>query len=222
MPGSPTRSSKAGAKTTTETYQGTTITVFDEASGLTAAYALIDGKVAVFGDLASVKAAIDTKGDGGFSKEPGPKAALDSSSGDHVGFMYLALRPLLDWSTAASQALPQTGGAAVTPALSDSMLKIVPDWAAYWLSFQNDAIVAELTAPRPDTALGPTENRISTIAEHIPSTAVVASIANDYGKTLKQTLDLYRSDADPQADARPARPGARSRRRRRCGTRLGR
>ncbi len=185
---------QAGATTTTETYQGTTITVFDKASGITAAYALIDGKVAVFGDIASVKAAIDTKGDGGFAKESGPKAALGSSSGDHVGFMYLALRPLLDWSTAASQAIPQTGGAAGPLAISSSMLKIVPDWAAYWLSFQSDAIVAELTAPRPDTALGPTDNRTSTIAEHIPSTAVVASVANDYGKTVKQALDLYRSE----------------------------
>ena len=185
---------KAGAKTTTETYQGVTITVFGDASGIKAAYALIDGKVAVFGDLTSVKAAIDTKGDGGFAKEPGPKAALDSSSGDHVGFMYLALRPLLDWSTSASAAFPGTDGSAVPMALSDSMLKIVPDWAAYWLSFENDAIVAELAAPRPDTAVGPTENRASTIAEHIPSTAVVASIANDYGKTITQALALYRAE----------------------------
>jgi len=186
---------KTGAKPTTQTYQGVTITVFDQAAGVTAAYALIDGKVAVFGDLTSVKAAIDTKGGGGFSKEPGPKAALGSSTGDHVGFMYLALRPLLDWSTAASTAIPGAGGSSVPLALSQSVLKLVPDWAAYWLSFQSDAIVAEVTAPRPDTVIGPTDNRTSTIAEHIPSTAVVASIANDYGKTLKQTLDLYRSDA---------------------------
>ena len=48
---------KAGATATTETYNGTTVTVFPEDSGVTTAYALIDGKVVVFGDKASVEAA---------------------------------------------------------------------------------------------------------------------------------------------------------------------
>ncbi len=104
---------KGGATSTTEAYGGTTITVFPETSGVTTAFAIVDGKVAVFGDLASVKAAIDTKGNGGFAKEPGPKAALDSSTGDHVGFMYLALRPLLDWSNDASKSLSQLGNGAI-------------------------------------------------------------------------------------------------------------
>src|SRR3954469_4826268 len=188
---------KAGATSTTETYNGTSISVFPEDSGVTTAYALIDGKVAVFGDKASVQAAIDTKGNGGFANEPGPKAALDSSSGDHVGFMYLALQPLLDWSVDAQKSMSQLGGGALaTEAISDSLLKLVPDWTAYWLSFDNDAIVMEATAPRPQTALGPTENRTSTIAAHIPGTAVFASVSNDYGKTIKQALDLYA--AEPQ------------------------
>ena len=105
----------------------------------------------------------------------------------------MALRPLLDWSTAASAAMARLG-APLTPALSESMLKLVPDWAAYWLSFQNDAIVVELDRAEPETAVGPTENRTSKIAEHIPSTAVVAAHRQRLGKTLKQALDLYRSE----------------------------
>jgi Protein of unknown function (DUF3352) len=183
---------KAGATPTTETYNGTTVTVFPEDAGVTTAYALIDGKVAVFGDKASVEAAIDTKGGGAFANEPGPKAALDSSSGDHVGFMYMALRPLLDWSNDASKTLSDLSvGGVATEAISDSLLKLIPDWTAYWLSFESDAIVMEATAPKPDTVVGPTENRTSTVAQHIPATAVFASVSNDYGKTLRQALDLY-------------------------------
>jgi len=74
------------------------------------------------------------------------------------------------------------------------MLKAIPEWAAYWLTFQDDAIVMQATLPKPETAVGPTENRSSKIAEHIPSTAVVAATTNDLGKNLKQALDLYRSE----------------------------
>jgi hypothetical protein len=52
----------------------------------------------------------------------------------------------------------------------------------------------EANAPLPETRLGPTQNRVSTLVEHVPSSAVVASISNDYGATIKQGLDLYRSE----------------------------
>jgi hypothetical protein len=74
------------------------------------------------------------------------------------------------------------------------MLKVIPEWAAYWLKFQDDAIVMQTTLPKAETAVGPTENRSSKIAEHIPATAVVAATTNDLGKYLKQALDLYRSE----------------------------
>ena len=52
----------------------------------------------------------------------------------------------------------------------------------------------EATAPRPETASGPTENRSSTIAEHVPSSAIFAATSHDLGKTLKDMLGLYASD----------------------------
>ena len=187
---------KSGAKTTSETYAGASLTVFSETGGAKAAFALLDGKVAVLGDLVSVKAAVDTKGESGFAKEPGPKAAFDAASRDYVGFVYVALRPLLDWSTELSKSMAtQLGGATATSALSDSMLKVLPEWGAYWLRFESDAVVMEAASPRSDTAVGPTEGRTSKVIDHIPSSALVASISNDSGKTLTQTLDLYRKDA---------------------------
>ena len=94
---------KTGAKTHTETYNGATLTVFEPSDGVTAALAIVDGKVALAGDIASVKAAIDTEGSSDFASEPGPKAALDSVDGDHVAFGYVALRPLFDWSNDLEQ-----------------------------------------------------------------------------------------------------------------------
>jgi hypothetical protein len=186
---------KTGATTTTESYNGATMTVFAKADGPKAALALIDGKVAAAGDIASVKAAVDTKGASGFASEPGPKAALESATGDYVGFAYVALRPLLDWSNGLSKAIPQSDGTPVAP-LGAAIAKAIPDWSAYWLRFENDAVVMQAAAPSPATAIGPTENRTSAVVEHIPATAILASTSNDFGKTLKQALDLARSDAN--------------------------
>ncbi|OGO55245.1 MAG: hypothetical protein A2Z32_00125 [Chloroflexi bacterium RBG_16_69_14] len=74
---------KSGATTTTEPYNGATLTIVAERGVPQAAYALLGGKVAVLGDLVSVKAAVDTNGNSGFASEPGPKAALASADGDH-------------------------------------------------------------------------------------------------------------------------------------------
>jgi Protein of unknown function (DUF3352) len=185
---------ESGATTTKETYNGVTLTVISEPDAPKAAYAVLGGKVAVLGDLASVKAAVDTDGHSGFASEPGPKAALASADADHLGFLYVALRPLLDWSTDLSKkASPDTGGA-IGSALSDTMLGIVPDWAAYWLKVESDALVMEATAPKPQTAFGPTENRTSNVVDHVPSSALVVSVTHDLGKTLGQVLGQAASD----------------------------
>src|SRR4029079_11741654 len=176
---------KSGAKTHTETYNGATLTVFEPTEGVTAVLAIVDGKVALAGDVASVKAAIDTDGSSDLASEPGHKAALDSVDGDHVAFGYVALRPLFDWSNDLNKASSSALGGVAMEGISDSILHVVPEWTAYWLSFEKDAIVMEATAPRPETASGPTENRSSTIAEHVPASAILAATSHDLGKTLK-------------------------------------
>ncbi len=185
---------KSGAKTTTESYGGATLTISSAPDKPKAAFAVIGGKVAAIGDVASVKAAIDTNGNSGFAAEPGPKAALAASDGDHVGFVYVAVRQLLDWSTDLTKAAPSGAGGAASTVLSGALLKTVPAWTAYWLSFESDAIVMEAAAPKPDTAIGPTQNSTSTVVEHVPASAVAVSVNNDFGDTLKQMLALYGSD----------------------------
>src|SRR4051812_5817209 len=117
---------KTAIARTDVTYGGTTMATFPAQAGIEYAYAVVDGKVVVFGDIASVKAAIDTKGNGGFAKEPGPKTAIDSASGDHVGFLYVALRPLLDWSNDAQKAMSDfAGGAGGAPGVRGPPLQAV-------------------------------------------------------------------------------------------------
>ena len=186
---------KRGASITKETYGGATLTVFAKTGGVTAAVAVIGGKVVAAGDIASVKAAIDTGGSSGFASAPGPKAAIDASTGDYVGFVYVALRPAARLvSTELSRRPSRRRAACGTAALGQAILKVIPDWGAYWLRFESDAVVMEAVAPKPEASIGPTENRSSTVIEHVPGTAIVASRSNDFGKTLKGYLDLYRAE----------------------------
>jgi hypothetical protein len=188
-------SAKTGEETTKQTYNGAQLTVYQEKDGPALAYAIIGGKVAALGDLASVKAAVDTNGNSGFATQPGPKAALDAADRDHVGFVYVALRPLLDWSTGLSKALPGASGSAIPEPVSDTLLKTVPDWASYWLRFEKDALVLEAAAPKPEISFASTDNRTSPLVKHVPASALAMVETHGLGATIGKVLDLYEGDA---------------------------
>ena len=178
---------KSGAQRSSETYGGTTVQLFTAEGEPQGAYALLGGKVAVVGDVASVKAAVDTKGASGFATQPNPKAALDSTTGDHVGFVYVALRPLLEWATRLSE----TGiGGGVS---SDVLMDLVPDWAAVAMRVEGDALVVESLAATTKSA-AVAESRVSVVADHVPSSTVALTVSHDCGKGILQTLETYRSD----------------------------
>ena len=177
---------ESGSTTSSESYGAATLTLLSVDGGQRAAYAIVDNKVAVIGDVASVKAAVDTKGAGGFGETADLKTALDSTSGDHVGFAYIALRPVLEWASRidGAQMLGLPGGA-----LAD----LVPDWGAFALRIEGDGLVFEaLGAKPPNMDLG--EARASTVADHVPGNAIALSISDDYGAGLLKTLELYRSE----------------------------
>ncbi len=177
-----------GGTATTELYGGATLTLVAADGGQQGAYALLDGKVAVAGDVASVKAAIDTKGASGFASTPEMKAALAANDKDHIGFVYLALRPLMEFSTGLA-------GSGVADGLpSEAILGLVPDWAVFALRVEGDALVMATVAPKPASGPEPTANRSSALADHVPGNAVVLSISHDYGRAILQTIDAYRSD----------------------------
>ncbi|HEX5148124.1 MAG TPA: DUF3352 domain-containing protein [Candidatus Limnocylindrales bacterium] len=178
---------ESGATTSSETYGDASLTLISGEGDQQGAYALLGGKVAVVGDVASVKAAVDTKGAGSFGSNADVKAALDATSGDHVGFMYMAIRPLLEWSSQVSPS--QMSGLEPGGALAG----LVPDWVAVALRVEGDSLVMEALAPETE-GMNVGEARTSPVADHVPASAIVLSVSHDYGKSLLEVLDRYRSE----------------------------
>jgi hypothetical protein len=174
---------QSGSERTTETYGEATIHHFVGPNEPPGAYAVLGGKVAVIGDPTSVKAAADTKGSATFATMPEFKAALDATTGDHIGFVYVALRPLMEWSAELSGE-PMVGG--------EALMDLVPDWTAFALRVEGDALRMEALAPKPEGDVPAA--RTSTVAEHVPSSAIALSVSNDYGQGILKTLDTYRAE----------------------------
>lgn len=186
---------KHGVTMTDEAYDGVNLTVLSAGSGggtSRGAFAVLDGKVALLGDVTSVKAAVDTKGRSPFATQPNPKAALDATDSSHLGFMYVDTAALFDWVGKASQ----VRGSSIAPGLdfsSSAVRGFLPDWEGFALRVEGDAIVLEAAADRPATSVGPTDNRTSGLTDHVPAGALVVGVGHDVGKTLIDTLGVYRS-----------------------------
>ena len=183
----------SGVTMTDVAYDGANLTMLTGENGVQGAYAVLDGKVAVLGDVDSVKAAVDTKGKSPFATQPNPQAALEATDSSHLGFMYLDVAALFDWSSRVAQA----GGSSVAPGLdlsSGVLREALPHWEGVALRVEGDGVVFEASADRPDSAVGPTDNRASSLTDHVPSGALVVGIGHDVGATLTATLDLYRSE----------------------------
>jgi hypothetical protein len=185
-------STSSGLTMTDQAYNGVNLTLLDGGSGAQGAYAVLGGKVAVFGDVASVKAAVDTQGRGPFASQPNPKAALDATDSSHLGFMYIDMAALFDWSSKVSQV-----GGSSAPGLgveSGALRAMLPDWEGLALRVEGDAVVLEAAADRPDTTVGPSDNRTSSLTDHVPAGALVVGVGHDVGATLIDTLNLYRAE----------------------------
>lgn len=181
---------ESGAAVTTEAYGGTTITLSSGPGDHQAGLAIIDGKVAVVGDLESVKAAIDTKGSGPFANEADPKAALAAADSDHLGLVYLAIKPIIEWTTEAQGEILSAPASALSASIVDSL----PAWQAMWVRAEGDAIVLEAAFPKPATTLGPTEDRPSAVLRHVPASTVALAATNDLGATVSDAWALYKTE----------------------------
>jgi hypothetical protein len=73
------------------------------------------------------------------------------------------------------------------------LLGMVPDWAAFALRVEGDALLMETIAP-PTPTTAAAASRTSAVADHVPGTAVALSISHDYGQGLLATLEAYRSE----------------------------
>ena len=186
--------------------------------------AIIDGKVAVIGDLASVKSAIDTKGAGAFADEPGPKAAFAAADGSHLGLVYMALGKLFDWSASLQKSMHERAAQrGARP--RDRRLRSVDD------DLDDDRPAArngrrsrsrrtrtpsrfESISPPPAKAVGPTADRTSDLVKHIPASAIALAVTHDYGATLQQAhrplqvAAVLQGRRSPSSRSRPTWPAA--------------
>ena len=179
-----------GVTTVSETYEGVELLTFTnpkEASGR-AAFALVDGKVAIVGDITSVKAAIDTGGTSPFAQDEAFEAAKAAFEGDDLGFVFVDLRALMD------AALEMTGSLASAPPISDTVTALLPEWSAFRLRVEGDALVMDGAMPDVEAAPGPSENHANGVAAYAPPSTLALAAGNDLGATLTETIDLYRSD----------------------------
>lgn len=182
---------KADITGTDETYQGTTLTIFsDPAMGeVQIAFGIVDGKVAVVGDLTSVKAAVDSGGSGGLADTEDFGAAISANDSDHVGFTYIAMRPVMD----AMIELNESMGMDQTT-MSDELMALIPDWVSFRLRVEGDALVMDTANPHVDTAPGPDDNAANEVAAFAPPSTIALGAANDYGATLDELAALYANE----------------------------
>ncbi len=178
-----------GVTGTTETYNGTELTVFEAAKVPTqAAFAIVDGKVAIAGDVASVKAAIDTKGSSAVTKSEAVVAAQTSMPGDDLGFMFVNVKAIMDASPEVAGALQSAspGGQA--------LLGLIPEWAAARVRVEGDALKLDGVTPHADGRPGPDENRANGVAAFAPPSTIALVAGNDVGETLTEWTTLLRSE----------------------------
>ena len=184
-----TDQAKAGAwvqkildnKAATSTYGGATLYT---ASGMVAA---VTDKVLLAGTDATVRAAIDTNGQGSLASDPEFKAALASVSHDYVSFTFIDYRSLVSGMIDASA---PAGG--LEKSVSDAMVGFIPAWLASQIRFENDAIVAEGAYPSVDIGFE-AKNRASGLAGHAPPSTVFYGESHDVGAALKGFLDKLRA-----------------------------
>jgi hypothetical protein len=181
---------QAGLTTTTETYNGAELTVFTDAKVVDeqAAFTIVDGKVALAGDIASVKAAVDTKGGSALAKSDAVTTAQAALAGDDIGFMFLDVNALFEATTEV------VGSAASVPPLADTISVVLPDWTAMRVRVEGDALRLDAVSQHKAEMPGPDQNRANGVAGYAPPSTVALVAGNDLGATLKEWVALYRDD----------------------------
>ena len=170
-----------------ESYRGLEIHVPDD--GMPASCAL-DGRNAIIGALDDVKAAIDTKRDGGsIADDPSYQAAQAELHEDHVSAVFVNAHALIEQAMAMS---PEASAVATTPAIGE-----LPAWFAVQVRADDDALILTGVAPLPsDFPTPPGPDHVSGLAERIPGTAIAAFEAHDLGATIKTGLDQLAENPD--------------------------
>jgi hypothetical protein len=187
---------EAGATTSTETYNGVSITRVTAPASATATGTMPDagyavlGNVVVAGDLTSVKAAIDTKGTSGLGTTPEFRTASSALSGDRIGFYWTDLRATVASGLDELTTLDKSGAAASAIGVVEGM---IPAWSAGAIRAADGNLVVD--GVQPHAGFAPTTNRTSAIAAVAPAGTVALVDVHDVGARLTALHDQLAADA---------------------------
>ena len=173
----------AGTPSTTPYGDGSITTV--DKGGMTIAWAT-RGTVLVFGPVASVKAALDTKGASPVAASASFVAARKAAPDAYLGFVYIEVKPFYD----ALFSMPtSTGG--LSKACLDNALAVMPDWMAGYGRAADGALVSDLVAPVVASAYpsgyAQPKDTGSAIAAHLPAGTLVAFEGRQSGPVFAAT-----------------------------------
>jgi hypothetical protein len=182
-----------GQTVTKETYRGLELSI---GSGGDAA-CVIDGRQALLGDAASVRAALDAKASGsGMDKSAEYAKARAALQGDQLSTIFVN-------GKAYSSLLSSAG--ATTPGMSNlaALIGSVPDWAITGIRAEDDALVLDsLAAPTssasPSGTAGPSllplpPTHASAIAPLAPADTIVYAEAQGAGVGLQNLISRVRT-----------------------------
>jgi hypothetical protein len=170
-------------------YGGADLFVNADAPGGGFAVAITD-KVMLAGTEKTVKAAVDTNGNGSFAANDDVKAALATIDQDNVGFSLLRTRAYVDGvlgmaDSIAAQSLDKTQ-------IDETLLGMIPAWQTTSVRFENDALTFASASPAWSIGFD-TSNRASKLLGHVPAKTVAYGEAHDVGKTLSAVLAKFRA-----------------------------
>ncbi|MEX2011340.1 MAG: DUF3352 domain-containing protein [Chloroflexota bacterium] len=149
----------------------------------------IHGKVMLFGDEASVRAAVDTNGASQLPKAERFAAAIEAVQGDSLGYFWFDMDRYFDWIAAASQTTP--GGLGIE--FDETYKNLLPEWMVLRLQARGDAIAFEVASPHVDSPVKFT-NRAGELAPHLPPSTIALVDAHEIGDALLQTVQIYRTN----------------------------
>jgi Protein of unknown function (DUF3352) len=170
---------------------GTALKLYgDGESGPVVAQAIHGARTMLVGDETSVRDAIDGGGDLDFAASEEYRAALREVDGDSLGHLFVDVDAYYDWITAQSEEL---AGEAMP--FGDLTREFTPDWVLVRAQARGDAMAFEAVMPHLEISAAD-ENRVSTLAAHVPPSTFVLSDSHDFGPTIIAMLDRFRAEPE--------------------------
>ena len=159
---------------------------------------VVDGRIGLLGDVASIKEALDTKADGkGMDKSAAYAAARKQLTGDQLVTVYVAGSALRDAMPAASPGIAIPG--------MESFATQIPDWLLFGIRAEDDALIFDgVVAPVPAASGGPSilpapPAHASVIAPQVPAGTLVYFEDQGTGVSLQNLFAQLRSIPDLEA-----------------------